>query len=164
MIEKLHLSMARSRRNTTLIGAFIGFVAMNILLVIFEAGFSSAISIYQGLQPREAFFDYQNIEYVKRDAAKKALIFKSTSIIYQSYPIWWDDILRCLDGEEYHFVSSQNTNDAKPSTRSDYRTLPWDYSKEFPTGQTCYLESTITMKVGDHDKVQVFIGDEFKVE
>ena len=43
--------------------------------------------------PTTEYFEYKKTEFVRVDG--KSLVFKSTSKIKQSYPIFWNDILRC---------------------------------------------------------------------
>lgn len=164
VLGRLHQCMTNKSWFRTAFGSLVAFLAIGLIFTVIKLSIHEVYDIYLYLSPRTNFFDYQKVAYVKHDQDQDTLIFTSTSVIKQSYPIKWNDILRCSDGEDYHFTSSLDNSEAKPVTRQEYRTLPWNYNEPFPVGQTCYLESTITMNVEGHDKTQVYIGEKFKVE
>jgi hypothetical protein len=140
----------------------LGFIILFVMMLLTKTTVTLIEDLIVRVSPRSSYFDYQKIEYVKHD--NSSLIFASTSIFKQSYPTEWNDIIRCNDGEQYSFYSNQDTKSASLVVRTDYRKVEWNYNKPFPLGKNCYLESTITMTVHGHAKVQKIFSDKFKIK
>ena len=111
--------------------------------------------------PTTEYFEYKKTEFVRVDG--KSLVFKSTSKIKQSYPMLWNDILRCKDGSEYRFTSVQNATATSPTVKTTFKTTNWDYNEPFPLGKTCYLKSTIMMDVEGVLKRQIIQTEDFVI-
>lgn len=136
----------------------LGWVVLFLVLSAVVTLFDVAKDRYQLWTLRRAdaseFFLYQSIDYV--ETTPDYLVFKSTSIVRQSHPIFWNDILRCAptDGP-LRFYSVQNTNWDSPVVKEDFSSTQWNYLDRKPrNGTPCVLESTITMYINDIPKVQ----------
>lgn len=143
------------------VGAFIGFLFMTGTYLLVTTTIDVISDQVVEATPRNAYFDYKEVEFVEREA--DSLIFASTSVFNQQYPVYWNDVLRCQNGKEYSFYSVQNTSSDQPNTRQDYRTIKWNYNEPFPEGKTCTLESTITMDVNGHSKRQKINSEAFLI-
>ena len=124
--------------------------------------YTLGVNFYYKTQPRENFFDYQKVEYVKRDG--NSLVFASTRIVKHQARIAWNDILHCNNGERYTFFSNYETSTNLEKLATDYKTVEWDYQKPFPVGRECYLESQITMTVHGNPKTQRVESEKFTIE
>lgn len=121
-----------------------------------------AEDLYYRTATADNFFDYKSVEFVKQEDT--ALIFASTRVSKASYPVLWNDILKCGDGTTYRFYSSQGSRDNEPKVFVDYRTVTWDYVEPFPRGKVCKLESQITMDVRGYGKSQEVVSKPFRVK
>ena len=121
----------------------------------------SAMLVWSISYLQEKLHRYKKTEFVRIDG--KSLVFKSTSKIKQSYPILWNDILRCKDGSEYRFTSVQNATATSPTVKTTFKTTNWDYNEPFPLGKTCYLKSTIMMDVEGVLKRQIIQTEDFVI-
>lgn len=141
-------------------------IAALILAAVFAALAVQAEYLHQRFTPREAYFDYKSVEYggTVEVGEHTALKFISNSIFKAGYPTYYNDILRCSDGTKYVFYSVQDTDEYKPTVREEYRLVEWLYNSSFPYDKKCRLHSTITMRVGQNDKTQQVISEEFIVE
>lgn len=136
----------------------LGWVVLFLVLSAVVTLFDVAKDRYQLWTLRRAdaseFFLYQGIEYV--ETTPDHIVFNSTSLVRQSHPMFWNDIIRCsVDGKPLRFYSVQNTNWDSPVIKEDFTTTLWNYSERRPVdGTPCILESTITMYINDIPKVQ----------
>lgn len=152
MTQRLLNLLNKSVVFRNVIGALFGFLVMTGAYLLVTTTINLIEDQIIEAAPRNAYFDYKEVEFVEREA--DSLILASTSVFHAQYPVYWNDVLRCQSGEEYVFYSVQNTSSDQPNTRQDYRTIKWHYNEPFPEGKTCYIESTITMDVEGHSKRQ----------
>lgn len=140
----------------------VGFVAIFVLGSLISFGVERTNRLIIDLRPVSYYFDYEGIEYVDVEE-EEALVFVSTSIVKKKYPMFWNDVLQCSNGETFTFFSSQNTASEQPEIRSEYRRMLWNYNEPFPRGKTCILFSTIVMHVDGITKRQTVQTNEFKI-
>lgn len=140
----------------------VGFFTILIAGIILQASYVRIDRLFIDLAPESKYFEYLSVEFVEKD--ENALIFASTSVIKESYPIFWNDILRCQDGKDYRFFSVQNSNSTAPEKRVQFREVYWNYNEPFPIGRTCILESTITMDIKGITKTSKIISNPFTVK